>query len=110
MKAALKATTESHEAMRAVVATLVKKQREDELWEAWRARQFALTWKMSRIVAQTGWSAKRRRWARARVNRTKQQWIQELEKTGGEGGMLGIEIEYEDEMARLRDEAPALEE
>ena len=30
LKAALKATTESHETMRAVVATLVKKQREEE--------------------------------------------------------------------------------
>ena len=71
----------------------------EQLWEAWRVRDFSVVWRCARALSGNNIGPKKRFYNEVRgSNPTKQEWSEFLEKEGRDGGLKAREIDFELEL------------
>eukprot|EP00959_Pyramimonas_sp_CCMP1952_P018543 391826-Pyramimonas_sp.AAC.1 len=70
--------------------------RVEELWEAWERRDLAQVGRLSRLIAGGRHGPRKRDyWTATTTQPTRSEWTTFWKKPGGDGGMLGHEIDPE---------------
>mmetsp|Transcript_69844 Transcript_69844/g.197906 ORF Transcript_69844/g.197906 Transcript_69844/m.197906 type:complete len:126 (-) Transcript_69844:1893-2270(-) len=72
---------------------------QQELIEAMRTKEFAVGWRLARLLAGTGCGPKKRRYAAAMKARpSKEEWERALAKPGAERGCSAQNVDWEQEI------------